>query len=146
MIVIRLVYLRQAFQSHDRPFADFYLVLLTSLHVNMSVLVTCIPFLKPIINGIQSGILAGDIRSLATIDSNYLFTSSRRMKAKWGESEGSTAMKKLKSINTKESTQRLRSESEEKMVIQETREVDIEVKTGPRSTPDNSDIVPGFLQ
>jgi hypothetical protein len=146
VIVARLVYLRRAMRSHDRPFADFYLVLLTSLQVNTSILVTCIPFLKPIINGIQSGILAGDIRSLATIDSNYPFTSAGRMKENGGELKSSIAMKKLQSLNPKQSKPRLWSESEERMVIRETREVNVHVNAASRTTLDNSRIVPGFLQ
>lgn len=144
VIAGRLVYLRREIQSHDYPFTSFYFILFTSLHVNMSVVVTCIPFLKPIISGIQSGILAGDIRSLATIDSHHLFTRSRTTMGNKVESEGSIALKKMKSLNTKRSAMGLKSESEERMVIRETREVD--VRTAASSTPDKSSIVPDFLR
>ena len=49
---------------------------------------SCIPFLKPVINGIQSGILAGHIQSLAPTDaSTYVFTASRRGKSKFSSHE-----------------------------------------------------------
>lgn len=144
VIVSRLVYLRRETQSNDYPFTNFYFVLLTSLHVNMSVLVTCIPFLKPIMNGIQSGILAGDIRSLATIESHYLFNRSGALRGSRGESGGLISMNKMKPLNAKLSIPGPKSESEERMVIRETREVD--VRTGSLSTPNKSDFVHGFLR
>lgn len=54
-------------------------MILTSICVNGSVIITCIPFLKPVLKGIQSGILAGDVRSLAPLEtSTYLFSAARK--------------------------------------------------------------------
>ncbi|KAJ4293063.1 hypothetical protein N0V90_008345 [Kalmusia sp. IMI 367209] len=122
IIVLRLIYQRMALRSHDRPYDDFAVVLLTSAHVNIGIVLTCLPFLKPVISGAQSGILAGDIRSLGTLDADYLFTRSKRSKLKSERRELDTVRRRP--VVTRQEEQR-RGESQEQMVIRQTTEVDV---------------------
>ena len=62
MIIVRLVYLKSYANSTDHPFDDFNTALATSVHVTFSVIVTCLPFLKTVMDNIQSGYLSGGLR------------------------------------------------------------------------------------
>jgi hypothetical protein len=61
MIIVRLVFMKLNASSIDRPFNDFFTALVTSVHVNFSVIFTCLPFLKTVMDNIQTGLLAGDV-------------------------------------------------------------------------------------
>lgn len=97
-------------------------VSLTSVHVNIGVAVTCIPFLKPIITGVQSGILASDVRSMASspFSSGYLFSASRKRRTKQDTLE-------LTGPGSRSHIRRgqQRGDSEESMVIKQTRDFTI---------------------
>lgn len=66
IIIVRLVYLNAASESVDHPYDDFITVLITSVQANLSVITTCVPFIKPIIDSLQTGILASDIHTLTS--------------------------------------------------------------------------------
>ena len=59
-----MVCLNKVSESHDHSHDDFYTVLVTSVLVNVSIVITTIPFIKPIMDGLQTGILASDLRSM----------------------------------------------------------------------------------
>ena len=61
MIIVRLVFLHANGSSADHPFADFTTAVATSVHVNFSVVFTCLPFLKPVVDNLQTGIMAGAV-------------------------------------------------------------------------------------
>ncbi|KAL8952508.1 MAG: hypothetical protein Q9222_001576 [Ikaeria aurantiellina] len=63
IIIIRLIYLNQVSKSSDHPKDDFSVVMATTIHVNLSIIVTCIPFIKPVMDSLQTGILASDIHT-----------------------------------------------------------------------------------
>ena len=63
IIVVRLVYLNSASRSADHPFDDFTAVLASSIQANLSVIVTCIPFIKPVMDSLQTGILVSDVHT-----------------------------------------------------------------------------------
>lgn len=118
LTITRLVFLNHA---SERVFDDFNIVLLTSIHANLNIVLTCIPFLKPVMDGIQSGILASDIRSLAPITSSgYLFSTNRKRSGKpegFELENGHTA-----DCSTAGAKQ---GNSEESMAIKRTREISI---------------------
>ncbi|KUJ14246.1 uncharacterized protein LY89DRAFT_752108 [Mollisia scopiformis] len=62
--VIRIIYIHDNSKSVDHTYQDFAIILTTSFLINLSVIVTAIPFLKPIMDSLQTGILAGDLRSM----------------------------------------------------------------------------------
>jgi len=62
--MIRIIYLNSSAKSSDHPYDDFAGVMITSVLVNFSIIITAIPFLKPIMDGLQTGILTSDLRSL----------------------------------------------------------------------------------
>lgn len=63
IIIVRLVYLNSASRSTDHPFDDFTTVLTSSIQANLSVIVTCIPFIKPVMDSLQTGILVSDVHT-----------------------------------------------------------------------------------
>jgi hypothetical protein len=96
-------------------------MIFTTAHIHSSVIITCVPFLKPVLNGLQSGILAGDVRSLAPIGgSAYLFSSARR-KPSGFELKSAKSKSKIKYDEESESREN---------IIHEIREVDV-VITAP---------------
>jgi hypothetical protein len=56
--------LSAAFKSSDYSFANYKPALFTEIHVTFSVVTACIPFLIPVMNSLQTGVLAGDLRTL----------------------------------------------------------------------------------
>ena len=62
VIILRLVYLQIALTSSDKTFDYRDTVFTTLTSVNASVLVACIPFLKPFMIGLESGLLTSDLR------------------------------------------------------------------------------------
>lgn len=69
-----MTYFDKYSQSHNHTRDDFRMVLVTSILVNFSILLTAIPFLKPVMDGLQTGILASDLRSMG--GSAFLRSSS----------------------------------------------------------------------
>ncbi|ORY02846.1 hypothetical protein BCR34DRAFT_78853 [Clohesyomyces aquaticus] len=119
LVSIRLVHVLDTLHSLDRPYDDFIPVILTSICANGSVIITCVPFLKPVIKGIQSGILAGDIRSLAPLgNSQSLFSTAHKTPGN-SNSSNTKNIFKLKQM-------RERGDSQEQM-IREIREVRVDV-------------------
>ena len=62
LIVTRLVFINQAARSQDHPYDDFNTVLLTELHVNLAVILSCAPFLKLVMHSLQTGWITSDSR------------------------------------------------------------------------------------
>ncbi|KAI9757777.1 MAG: hypothetical protein M4579_003313 [Chaenotheca gracillima] len=66
LIILRLVFLSSAISSSDKTF-DYRDTVFTSLaDANASILVACIPFLKPFMNSLDSGLLTSDLRVRGT--------------------------------------------------------------------------------
>lgn len=61
-----MVYLASASRSSDRTFADFKTALVTEIDMNLSIIFACFPFLKPVMDGLQTGLLTSDIHILDT--------------------------------------------------------------------------------
>ena len=61
-----MVFLSLTASSPDHPYADFSTTIITAIHINLSVIVTCLPFLKSVIDSLQTGHLASDLRVLGT--------------------------------------------------------------------------------
>ena len=61
IIIVGLVYFDSASRSTDHPFDDFTTVLTISTQANLSVNVTCIPLIKPVMDSLQTGILISDV-------------------------------------------------------------------------------------
>ena len=77
--MLRTIKLVDNLASPDPTYDHVLSTILTSIHVNVSIVVSCISFLKPVLYGLQSGILAGDVRSLAPLGSSaYIFSGSRK--------------------------------------------------------------------
>ena len=62
VIIARLFYLHRALISTDKPFDYRDAAFATLANVNASVLLACIPFLKPFMKGLDSGLLTSDLR------------------------------------------------------------------------------------
>ena len=65
LAVLRLVYVKSASNSEDHPFDDLQTVLLTQVDMNLSIVFACFIFLKPFMDGLQTGLLASDIQILS---------------------------------------------------------------------------------
>ncbi|KAL8632394.1 hypothetical protein Q9189_001871 [Teloschistes chrysophthalmus] len=62
IVILRLIYLDTAFTSDNQTFYYRRTVFCMLADVNASVLVACIPFLKPFMQGLESGLLTSDLR------------------------------------------------------------------------------------
>ncbi|KAL8764563.1 MAG: hypothetical protein Q9194_006978 [Teloschistes cf. exilis] len=62
IVILRLIYLDSAFNSDNQTFDYRRTVFCMLADVNASVLVACIPFLKPFMQGLESGLLTSDLR------------------------------------------------------------------------------------
>ena len=62
LIVVRLVYIFQAFNTSDRVFAEWRCAVVTQLTMNLSIIVACVPFLKTVINHLQPGWSTSNVR------------------------------------------------------------------------------------
>ncbi|MCJ1376853.1 hypothetical protein MMC20_008098 [Loxospora ochrophaea] len=65
--ILRLVYISSAYHSLDRTYADFNTVITTVVDVNISIILACIPFLKPFVDSLQIGLFNSDPRILVPI-------------------------------------------------------------------------------
>ncbi|KAL9102559.1 MAG: hypothetical protein Q9163_002309 [Psora crenata] len=63
IIIVRLIYLNSSSRSLDHTFDDFATVMISSIHVNLSILAACMPFIKPVMDSLQTGILASDVHA-----------------------------------------------------------------------------------
>lgn len=87
LIVARLVFINQASASQDRAYDDFNTVLLTEIHVNFAIIISCAPFLKQVMQSLQVGWLTNEIRpprpyaSSTPVDLKYQGSSRNRKPA-----------------------------------------------------------------
>ena len=70
------MFLTSALESSDKPFDYRKPVLVTLAHVNTSILVACIPFLKPFMQRLDSGLLTSDLRVRAKTARSHLINTS----------------------------------------------------------------------
>lgn len=64
--ILRIVYIKSASNSGDHTFDDLQTVLLTQIDMNLSIIFACFIFLKPFMDGLQTGLLASDIQILGS--------------------------------------------------------------------------------
>ncbi|MCJ1426815.1 hypothetical protein MMC29_004718 [Sticta canariensis] len=127
IIIVRLVFLSAFSNSIDHPFDDFSTVLTTIVHINFSIMVSCVPFLKPVMDSLQTGVLASDLRTRTPVPSSSRLPislekisrkiGSRSMKLMESESQAYSATA-MSSGNDDPRDVLSGSSSKEKMVIQ----------------------------
>lgn len=131
IIIVRVVFLNLKSGSKDHQFDDFNLTIITSVHINFSVIITCLPFLKTIMDSLQTGFLASDIRVVSPghfsshrSESYGLKSGSRagldktqRFKS---EGYGYSANRAADEGEQKHQPESLDSSSEERMIINQT--------------------------
>lgn len=66
LAILRLVYIKSSSKSADHTFDDLHTVLLTQVDMNLSIIFACFIFLKPFMDGLQTGLLASDIQILSS--------------------------------------------------------------------------------
>lgn len=71
LIVARLVFINRASASQDHAFDDFNTVLLTELHVNLAVIISSAPFLKLVMQSLQTGWITTDPRTFRPNESSF---------------------------------------------------------------------------
>ncbi|MCJ1355582.1 MAG: hypothetical protein MMC33_005574 [Icmadophila ericetorum] len=62
LTILRLIYITSTSKSADHTWDEFDAVATTQIIVNLSVVVACIPFLKPFLDSLQTGAISGNIR------------------------------------------------------------------------------------
>ena len=70
LAILRLAYIKSASSSVNRTFDDLQTVLLTQVDMNMNIIFACFIFLKPFMDGLQTGLLASDIQILSSKKTN----------------------------------------------------------------------------
>ena len=133
IIIVRLVYLNSASKSVDHPFDDFSTVMLSSIQANLSVIVSCMPFIKPVIDSLETGILASDVHTTSSArKQSYPLRWLGSSSGAKGDSGYSKRPKKSRQGNSATATsggyegQRERGlsiGSEERMIIKQTKTV-----------------------
>ena len=134
LIVIRLIYIKSAARSSNHALDDFLSVMMTSIHVNLSIVVACIPFIKPVMESLQTGLLASDVHTAAPLQRpNYALrwlkeSSTRAGVPTWPINPNPRSSTEINGPDGEEHGQRgLSISSRERMVIKQTKTVDIEV-------------------
>ena len=64
LALIRMLYIGRASNSLDHPYDDLHMAVVTQVDMNLSILFACFIFLKPFMDGLQTGLLASDIHIL----------------------------------------------------------------------------------
>ena len=60
--VVRLVYISWAFNNNDQVFAEWRVAVVTQVAMNTSIIVACVPFLKPVMEHLQPGWSTSNVR------------------------------------------------------------------------------------
>lgn len=63
LIVLRLVFITQSYESPDRTYNDFKVVVATQVGMNVSIILACVPFLKPLLDNLHPGWSTSDVRT-----------------------------------------------------------------------------------
>ena len=100
LIILRLVFLTSALNSSDKTFDYRKEILVTLAHVNSSILVACIPFLKPFMQGTESGLLTSDLRVRGPTKSLFVNTSGSDNKKSRSNGYLGNPLKKFPPKNT----------------------------------------------
>ncbi|MCJ1426539.1 hypothetical protein MMC29_004442 [Sticta canariensis] len=66
LAILRIIYIKSASNSGNHTYDDLQTVLLTQIDMNLSITFACFIFLKPFIDGLQTGLLASDIQILSS--------------------------------------------------------------------------------
>ncbi|MCJ1456073.1 hypothetical protein MMC28_006430 [Mycoblastus sanguinarius] len=61
VIATRLAFINKAKDSHGHFVDNFNIAVVTVAHINLNTIVTCFPFIKPITDSLQTGILMSDL-------------------------------------------------------------------------------------
>ncbi|KAH6678530.1 hypothetical protein B0J14DRAFT_325359 [Halenospora varia] len=116
LIIFRLYYLHTASSPSqpDQTFSKYHIYLATTIQLNVAIVATCIPFLKPFLQALNSGGYAGDIEAM---DSSYGFggklsamVSSRGHSKSSRPPKGAFRMESIPDIKTKAKAKPLKSE------------------------------------
>lgn len=101
-VILRFVYLSRSLRSSDQPFTEFNAAIMTETHVNLSVIVSCIPFLKPVMDSLQTGALASNIHtnsfrkpSLFNRSHRFALTSFKRKRSDPISHDTQTPMRRI---------------------------------------------------
>jgi len=70
LIILRLVSIMNA-STNDPVYSLFMPSLYTEIHMCISVIATCVPFLKPFTDSLQTGLLTSDLRTITAANSSY---------------------------------------------------------------------------
>ena len=63
LAVLRLIYLSSSLRSPDRTHSDFRLAVVTQIGMNLTIILACVPFLKPLLDNIQPGWSTSNVRT-----------------------------------------------------------------------------------
>lgn len=64
LAVLRRLSMDRLHSSADPSSESFMPALYTQIHMNMTIIISCIPFMKPFTDSLQTGILASDLHAL----------------------------------------------------------------------------------
>lgn len=118
VIVVRLAFIHESQKIHGDHLADsFRIAVVTVVHTNLNVIVTCLSFIKPVTEGLQTGILAADLpRTTASVTPRYRLEHF----GKGSSGDVTKSRKMFASHDSGESGERRPSEnSHERMIVQE---------------------------
>ncbi|MCJ1451252.1 hypothetical protein MMC28_001588 [Mycoblastus sanguinarius] len=62
LTILRLVFLTSASKSLDHTYDDFNTVLITEFGMTLGIIMSCLPFLKAILDDLQAGVLTPEVR------------------------------------------------------------------------------------
>lgn len=95
VVVLRLVFLSSALSSLDKTF-DYRKTVFTMIaDANASVVIACIPFLKPFMKGLDSGLLTSDLRVRGPKSSLFPYISSSKGSGQGSKNNNNYALNKV---------------------------------------------------
>ncbi|KAL8698019.1 MAG: hypothetical protein Q9224_002049 [Gallowayella concinna] len=130
-----ILFLSSRVFSSDHPRDDFPAVMVTSIHANLSILITCVPFIKPVMDSLQTGILASDVHATRSRHPSYALRWLKDSSTQGGNSISQTwARNPAQSssatatggVNEEQGDRGLSVSSREGMIIKQTKTVAIQ--------------------
>lgn len=71
LIALRLAAINDLTSTEDPSYDVFMTALYTQIHMNVSIILSCVPFLKPFTDSLQTGILTSDLHTLTPANTGY---------------------------------------------------------------------------
>ena len=98
LFALRTVYIGQALRTTDRTYAEFKSTVTTEVVLNVSIILACVPFLKLLLDNLQSGWSTSNVQTGAGFrNSSWISGGLAKLSSPLGPSRGQSEGRSQKS-------------------------------------------------